>query len=188
MTAVNPQQLWDELTAAGVIVPGISTPDGTLESVHTFEDGFPAPLPEAAAPIVAAHVAEPPITHFSKTITTSAKVRTSGATSTELLRAALKPLTGYDVNIRLLGVDGGNGAVKKLVVDFTVKRLNAGPVQVGNTTVLVNHTDTAAATWTAGFTFDGNDIVIMVTGAANRTIDWGMVANINSFTPGGDSA
>lgn len=139
----------------------------------------------AAISVAAAHVPTPMLT-FNRTVNVGNKVRTLNATPTELYRAQLRPLTGYDVVIRLLGVDAGNGVVKKLVVDFTVKRLNGAPSQVGGTSVAANHSDTAAATWNAGFTFDGNDLVIQVTGAAGRTIDWAFTGSVNSFAPSGE--
>lgn len=188
MTAVNLNQLLTELRAAGIPVPdGIGTEDDTLEGVHTYHLGFPVDLPPEAAAIVAAHVPAPPPLVYTLDIPIRARVRTSGpvATPTELFRTPLRATTLYDVVLRLSAVDRGNGAAKKLVVDMTVKRLNNGGVQVGSTAVLVNHADTQAATWTVGASFPGNDFVITVTGAANRTIDWSLMGTANSYTPDG---
>jgi hypothetical protein len=57
MTAVDLQLLTAELEAGGVPVPnGLTTPDGTLESVMMYDPQMePAPLPPEAAPILAAH-------------------------------------------------------------------------------------------------------------------------------------
>lgn len=125
----------------------------------------------------------PPV--YTLDIEIRGRVRTTDATATELYRTTLHTLTAYDVALRLLAVDAGNGAVRKISADATFKRLNAGALQVGTTTVLASHADAGATAWTIVMAPSGNDVVVTVTGAAGRTIDWGLRGFANSYTPAG---
>jgi len=64
MTDVDLTLLGQELTAAGVPFNGLGADGGTLEGVHTWDDGDPisqiVPLPPEAAPVLAAHDASKP--------------------------------------------------------------------------------------------------------------------------------
>jgi hypothetical protein len=178
-----------ELVTAGVIVPGLgTTPTGSNGTVNLYTydaTGAAVELPPAAVPVVNAHVAPPNVVNFAASQDLRAMLRTTDATATILLRFPLTVQTGYDVQAAVMGVDAGNGAVKKLKVDVTMKRLNAGPLLVGTMTTLVNHADTAAAAWTVIFSFSGNDALVFVTGAAGRNIDWIIRATISKFAPAG---
>jgi hypothetical protein len=172
-----------ELQAAGVAA-SYGVVSGDLLWIFDVADAVIPPTPQAEA-VVAAHVPPPRVVDFAGTRTIGARTRTTDAAPHELLRFPLAVQSGYDVVIRVMGVDATSGALKKLKADLTIKRLNAGPVQVGATTVLVTHQDAAAASWALGVAFDGNDGVLSVTGAAGRTIDWLCTGEVGLFTPGG---
>jgi hypothetical protein len=180
--------LQQELAAATIIVPGLGTflDEQQQTNLHTYDDtGTQLALPPEAEPVVDAHVAPPLVTEFAAATETDGVIRTTDGVTHELLRLPLSTMTGYDIEAKVMGVDAGNGAVKKLKVDVTVKRLAAGPVQVGAMTSLVTHQDPAASSWTVGFSFSGNDALISVTGAAGRSIDWIARAFVGRFSPGG---
>jgi hypothetical protein len=61
------------------------------------------------------------------------KITSIGVAPTEIYRVSLVQLTGYSIYVTVIGVDRGNGNVKKQTGDFTLKRLNAGPLLVGQT-------------------------------------------------------
>jgi hypothetical protein len=178
-----------ELVAASVVIHALvhtgTDTDGELLTYDTSIPAQPMELPPEAVPIVDAHVAPPRVVDFAGTSTIGARTRTTDGAPHELLRFPLAVQSGYDVTARIMGVDAGNGVVKKLKADLTIKRLNAGPSQVGATTVAVTHQDAAAAAWALGVAFDGNDGVLSVTGAAGRTIDWVCTGEVGVFTPAG---
>ena len=116
------------------------------------------------------------------------KTSTVGTTPTEIYRVELLQLTGYSINVTVIGVDRNGGAVKKVTGDFTIKRLNAAPILVGET-INPPHQDTAAGTWKIDRSFvtdNGKHYgVIWVVGAATRTIDWLVKGEMFRFTPSG---
>lgn len=131
-------------------------------------------------------VADPlPLTFFQQIKISSNVIRTTDATPTEVYRATLKPITGYDGILTLRGIDTGNGAIKIIRASVCVKRLNAGALMVGNPIVFATHPDTGAPAWTIAANVAGNDFVVTATGAAGRTIDWRLTGDIETFTPGG---
>jgi hypothetical protein len=133
----------------------------------------------------------PPPLIFSEAQNLQAKVRTTDATATQLARWTLSTLTGYDVELRLLAVDSANGVIKKIVADLTLERLNAGALLIGQT-VLASHQSTGApattsgvANWAVSASISGNDVVITVTGAAGRTVDWLVNGRYATYVPAG---
>lgn len=116
-------------------------------------------------------------------IQVDARVRTTDATITELLRKTLAPLTGYVARFELIAVDAGNGAVKVIFATVAAKRLGAGALMIGAPVVLSTHADAAASAWTVSASASGDDFVISVTGAAGRTIDWLIYGHVTSFAP-----
>jgi hypothetical protein len=133
----------------------------------------------------------PPALIFSEAQNLQAKVRTTDAVATQLARWTLNTLTGYDVELRLLAVDSANGVMKKIVADMTLERLNAGALLIGQT-VLASHQSTGApatasgvANWAVSASISGNDVVITVTGAASRTIDWLVNGRYATYVPAG---
>jgi hypothetical protein len=132
------------------------------------------PAPAVPAPLV-----------YASSTPVEGRVRTTDATPTEVYRRTLAPLTGYAAILGLLGVDAGNGAVRMIRASVVAKRLGSGAVLVGAPVVIANHQDTGAATWAIAATVSGNDVVISVTGAAGRTIDWLLNGEVRSFTPAG---
>lgn len=137
--------------------------------------------------VIAAHDPTPdppPKIYFERTELKSS-VRTVGTTPGTVFRATLHRLTGYTAALTLIGVDAGNGVVKVVRAVVSVKRLNAGAVLISPPTVLSTHADTGAESWAIAASVSGNDFLITVTGAANRTIDWQLSGEVINFTPGG---
>jgi len=127
----------------------------------------------------------PPLTTFAAGLI-EASVRTTDAQPTELYRMTLPALTGVSCDLVLIGVDTGNGACRILRASFAAKRLNAGAVGIPQAQITyANHQDTAASSWAITPSTAGNDLVLSVTGAAGRTIDWSLSGAITTFTPSG---
>jgi hypothetical protein len=115
----------------------------------------------------------------------STVVRTLDATPTEIYRMTLTLTTGYQTRSTVTGVDAGNGALKTMYVSVAVKRLLAGALLVGAPVVMASHNDAAAAAWTVSAAVAGNDLIVSVTGAAGRSIDWRVAGVVTSFAPAG---
>jgi hypothetical protein len=184
--------LTQELAAAGIDVPnGLATsgwlPEAPYEQELFTSDGRggPSELPPGSQAVVDAHIAPPLVTSFAVAVPIEGIARTTDGLSHELLRFPLATESGYDVEVQVMGVDAGNGAVKKLVVDVTMKRLLGGPQAVGAPTTLVAHQDSQASAWAVGFSFSGNDALVSVTGASGRTIDWICRGSVGRFAPAG---
>lgn len=113
------------------------------------------------------------------------QLTTADAVEVELYRLPIPTLTIMDVYIRVYGVDRGNGNFKKFRREAAIRRLGAAstPAVVGS--VEIPATDVGTPTWTIAPAFDGNDLVVKVTGAAGRMIDWLLFAELRRFTPGG---
>lgn len=171
-----------EMAAAGIATEGLAVESDDL---YTFADGRAVDLPPEAQPVVDAHVPPPVATEFAAAEQIDAVARTTDAAPRELLRFPLAVQTGYDCVLVVMGVDAGNGAVAKLRIDATIKRLNAGPLAVGSPTTTVSQRDAAAAGWSVALTFAGNDALVSVTGAAGRSIDWIVRATVARFAPAG---
>lgn len=183
--------LEQELAAAQVPITGIvllgTDVDDPLEQdvLQGSSTGRPVELPPEATPVVDAHTAPPRVTELAVAVPIEGLLRTTDGAAHELLRFALELQSGYDVEVRVMGVDAANGAVKKLLVNVTMKRLLGGPQAVGAPTTLVSHQDSQASAWAVGFSFSGNDALISVTGAAGRTIDWVCRGSVGRFAPAG---
>jgi hypothetical protein len=160
------------------------------------EHSFPVsnPPPEYTNWLAAGNTPDPPTPAplvFSEAQNLQAKVRTTDAVATQLARWTLSTLTGYDVELRLLAVDSVNGVMKKIVADMTLERLNGGALLIG-LTIPTNHQSTGApatasgvANWVVTATISGNDVVITVTGATGRTIDWLVNGRYATYVPAG---
>ena len=114
----------------------------------------------------------------------------TGGRPAELFRRALAPLTAYTALVHLVGVDRGNGNVRYLRATLAAKRLGGGAILVNDVggqpyRLLADHRDGSAGTWAIAPSVAGNDVVITVTGAAGRTIDWFLRIEVDAFTPGG---
>jgi hypothetical protein len=131
------------------------------------------------------NVASPPPLVYSGDFAVTGRVRTTNATPTEIYRLSLAQLTGYWVDVKILGVDAGNGAVRAMHVEAIVKRLGNGALAIGNVGMPLDVADVAASTWTVSRAVAGNDVIVTVTGAAGRTIDWQITGTVRSFTPAG---
>lgn len=186
MTAVDLQLLSKELTTAGVPHPfGLGAANSTLETVHTWDaTGTRAPLPPAADPVLAAHVAPPAVIEYAEQGQVSGIVRTTNATPTEVFRFGCLARHVYRANLRLSGVDAGNGTTRTVEARFAWKMPTTTPVIIGST-VVSNIADTAAASWAQSLSVAGTDVVFTVTGAAGRTIDWLLIGEIGTYAPEG---
>jgi hypothetical protein len=135
--------------------------------------------------------ADPPPVRFQEGQAISDQARTVGTTPVEIFRATLAQLTAYRARLVLLAVDSGNGAYASLERVVSVERLGAGAVNLLTTDTVVQRMTNAAAvtagvaSWAVTVTTSGNDIVVTVTGAAGRTVDWGLSGEFVRYTPGG---
>ena len=129
--------------------------------------------------------ADPAPLVYSAEMQVNERIRTTDATPTEIFRRTLAANTGYTSVLALVGVDAGNGALRLIRASVVAKRLGAGALLVGTPVVIANHQDVAAAAWTITAAVSGSDVVVTVTGAAGRTIDWSLTGGVRSFTPAG---
>lgn len=158
--------------AATELMAAMSQPNG---GVVLAVDGTITVLPPVPPPIVYAGVqliGEPP-------------VRTTDDQPHEVLRFTTFPQHVYRTTIRVSAIDAGNGTTRDSEVRMVFKGLAASIVQVGATIVMSNMQDTAAASWRIQAAPQGTDLVITVTGAAGRTIDWQVTGDIGVFAPAG---
>lgn len=179
-----------EFAAAGVQPRGLVTIE-TLSGVPNERDlwtydevGGLIDLPPEAIPVVDAHVAPLAAVDVARSITVSARLRTTEAAAHEILRFPCEQKRLYQASLKINGVDAGNFVSKITEGRFTWKRNAAAAVMVG-VTVVSNIQDTAASSWNPQAAVSGNDIVFTVTGAAGRTIDWLLTGDIAVFAPSG---
>lgn len=120
-----------------------------------------------------------------------AQVQTASDVPVELWRYPTAQRTGYDIVIRLIAVDSGNGAVRKQSIDATVVRIGASPSLVGRTDSAPHQTGGARGTesgiggWALNPSFVGYDLVLSVVGAVNRNVDWHATIGMVRFAPEG---
>ena len=129
--------------------------------------------------------ADPAPLVYDDGLTISARLRTANATPAELWRATLAQRTGYRASLTLIAVDAGNGAVRTIEARITAKRLANGALLVGQPVVVADQQDSGTAAWAITANVSGTDVVVTVTGAAGRNIDWLLSGAVVSFTPGG---
>lgn len=161
---------------------------GYLDTEAERQTSYPADHPDVLAWIEAGNTPDPadpaPIVYAGESAMRG-RLRTTDATPTELYRATLAPLTGYAAILDLLGVDAGNGAIRRIRASIVAKRLNNGALLVGAPVVIANHADTGTASWAIAASVSGNDFLVTVAGAAGRNVDWLLSGDVQSFTPGG---
>jgi hypothetical protein len=186
MTAVDLPLLAQQLAAGGIVLPyGLGTLNNTLETVTTYTaTGEPTPLPPAAAPILAAHVAPPAVVDYAVLADVREMIRTTDATVVELTRFPLAAAHVYRANLRISAVDPSSFATRSVERRHVWKRPTTTAVIVGTDT-LSDVRDTATVGWASSTTASGATIVYSVQGAAGVTIDWLLVGEIASFAPGG---
>lgn len=186
---VELHQLRAEIIAAGIAIGDLGTAGDELVTYDA--DGHTMPdLPSGIAAVLAAHVAPLPLTAYVGQQTLANRVTTVGTVPAELFRQALAPLTVYRARVELFGVDRANGNTRDIEAKVTAKRLGAGAILVPNAaaglfTLLADHRDAAAGTWTILPSVSGADFVITVVGSAGRTVDWFCRLAVDSFTPAG---
>lgn len=113
------------------------------------------------------------------------RLRTTNATPAELWRATLAQRTGYRATLTLIAVDAGNGAVRTIEARVTAKRLTGGALLVGTPVVLSDQQDSGTSAWAITAAVRGNDFVVTCSGATGRTVDWCLIGEVISFSPGG---
>jgi hypothetical protein len=129
----------------------------------------------------------PPLPTLKKLgFTVEAEVTTTNATITTLGNYPIPTNSGFDISLVVYGIDTGNGNVKKMKREGFVKRLAGAPVLVGTMdTPTPDKNDAGAAAWAVAFSFTATNLLIQVTGAAGRTIDWSLFADVRQFRPSG---
>lgn len=181
-------QLQTELATAGITANGLGT---SGDDLHTYDSkGVPIDLPAGATAVIAAHVPSLQVVGYAGSFEISTRARTTDATPLAIYRATIPRTTGYCAKLNLLAVDAGNGALRSIEASIVTKRLGGGAIIVPNAaaapaTVLADHRDGTASTWTITPSVAGNDFVLTVVGAAGRTVDWFCRLTVDSFTPGG---
>lgn len=141
---------------------------------------------ETVREMTAGEIAAPPAALFSLPIDiTGHQVRTVGLVAAEIYRLPIGSKTGVAITARFLAFDAVNGAMRRVEVAISGKRLLAGIVQVGATTQLVSHADVGTTTWAITPSISGNDFVISVVGAVGRTVDWSLTGTVVLFGPEG---
>lgn len=181
--------LQKELNAASVTVNGLGLVGVSAEpfsqDVHTYTPaGTPTELPAGAVPVVNAHVAPPRVVEYAEQTGVSSIVRTINGGAVEIYRFSCLVKHIYRANLRLSGVDAGNGNCRIIEARFVWKRPAGTPIIVGTTTVSTIQ-DTGASSWTQALSVSGTDVVFTVTGAGGRTIDWLLTGEVGVFAPEG---
>jgi hypothetical protein len=129
--------------------------------------------------------AAPPPIRTGAGITVREDVRTTDATPVEVFRFPTKPKHVYRSTLSLTAIDAGDGTVKDSEVRIVFKGTQATLSRVGTTAVLSNLQDSAASTWAITAQAQGTELVITVTGAAGRSIDWLLTGTIGAYAPEG---
>lgn len=114
-----------------------------------------------------------------------AVIRTTDATPLEVFRFPTQPKHVYKAAFEMMAVDAVSGATKNTEAKMTFKRPSTTLVQVGTTSVPYNAPDTATASWAITPSVVGTDLVISVSGAAGRTIDWTLLGTVGTYAPDG---
>lgn len=180
-----------ELAAADVVVSGLglSVPEPSPEApgeLFTYDaGGTPAELPPEAGPVVERHVAPPLVVEFAGGVQVSAIVRTTSAAPLEVFRQPTEVRHVYRATVRITAIDATSGTAKDAEARMLFKRVAGSVVQVGATAVLWSAQDAQATGWTIQAAVDGTDLIISVAGAAGRTIDWAVIADLDVYAPGG---
>jgi hypothetical protein len=112
-------------------------------------------------------------------------IRTTDDVAAEILRFPTHSKHVYRATLRVCGIDAGNGTTRDSQVVMVFKGLASSLGQVGATAVLWNMQDTAAASWRIQPSVQGADLVVQVTGAVGRTIDWSLAGEVGAFAPEG---
>jgi len=189
MTRVDLPLLAQQLTAAGVSFNGLGAEDNMLEKVHTWSTDPVVtkiiPLPPEADPVLAAHVAPPLVTEYAGTVQASGVVRTTDAAMHEVFRFPTQTGCVYRATFSIIAVDAGDSTTKDAEARIVFKRPTTGLAQVGTTQVLSTAQDANASTWQIRAQPSGTDLIIGVSGAAGRTIDWILAGTVVTYAPGG---
>lgn len=180
-----------ELVAASVPTTGLGhTGTDTDGEVFTYAPDpggmlLPAELPPEAGPVVDAHVAPPLLVDYVASTAVNAVVRTVDGAPLEVFRFPTKPKHVYKAAFEMMAVDAVSGATRNTEAKMTFKRPSTTLVQVGATSVPYNAPDPATASWAITPSVVGTDLVISVSAAAGRTVDWTLVGSIGTYAPEG---
>jgi len=129
--------------------------------------------------------AEPPPVRYVDTVGQDAYVRTADGNFHELWRIPTTPKHVYVGQFRLTAVDAGDGTTKASQAIITFKATAAALAQVGSTVALWSCQDAGATGWAIQAQPQGTELVFGVRGAAGRTIDWRLAADLEEFAPEG---
>jgi hypothetical protein len=112
---------------------------------------------------------------------------TTGATSAEVFRQTVPTNSQFNVNMVASGVALDNGAQRTLWVVAVVQRRTNGATVVGQTAYgnIASAVGNPVAATAFVLAASGNDIVITVTGLANREIDWSLAGTYVRIRPTG---
>jgi hypothetical protein len=181
--------LQSELTAAAVVVNGLGhTGTDTDGEVFTYDGLLAVELPAGGAAVVDAHTAPPPVVEYAGAVPAEAVVRTTDGAPKEIFRFTTHPKHVYRAMLNMTAIDAGSGTTKDSAVHMTFKATATAIVQVGATGTLYNVQDAGtggAGTWVIASSFQFPDLVITVTGAAGRTIDWLLAGSVAGYSPEG---
>ena len=175
-----------QLVTAGLTIRGLGF-HGTDTDGEVFTytvDGEVTDLPAGSAAVVNAHAAPPRVVEYAEQASVSAIVRTVNGGAVEIYRFPCLVKHVYRANLRLSGVDAGNGNCRIIEARFVWKRPASTPIIVG-TTVVSTIQDTGASAWSQALSVSGTDVVFTVTGAGGRTIDWLLAGDVGAFAPEG---
>lgn len=142
------------------------------------------PEEQAAIDAVSADVAAR-IVYAGVRMISAPPMRTTDDQPHEVFRFSTHAQHVYRTTVRVSAIDAGNGTTRDSEVRMVFKGLAASIVQVGTTVVMSNMQDTAAAGWRIQPVPQGTDLVIQVTGAAGRSIDWQVTGDVGTFAPAG---
>lgn len=182
---IDPAHLYGLLTAAGIVLDGL-----VIEGDEAFVPGSAPPgqvgerfdLPAGSEAVIAAYVPPDPIKTNEFKI--EKQVTTTNGGAVVLYRGTIPVTSIFDIVIRVYAVDRVNGNFKKFRREAAIRRLGQASAPAVMGTVETPAPDVGTATWTIVPSFVGNDLVITVTGAATRTIDWSLFAEVRRFSPG----
>ena len=166
-------------TETGAHIPGDPSNTDHQQVLKWIEDGGVPDPPD------------PPALVYSADERHTAQAQTTDGTPVELWRYTTSNRTGYDLVMRLIAVDSGNGAIKKQSIDATIARIGANPSLVGRTDT-VSHatggtrgTDAQVGAWKLDPSFEGYDLVLSVVGVVGRNVDWHVTIGMVRFAPEG---
>jgi hypothetical protein len=112
-------------------------------------------------------------------------LRTTTGTAQEVYRITTQVDHLYIAQLRMVAIDAASKDSKMQEALMFFKRANGGLSQVGSTYSPYLMQDTAASAWRIQPSVDGTSLVISITGAPTRTIDWMLTGTVENYAPAG---